>query len=260
MNRLSFAMPPGVSARTTVCEALFRQLLSASRAFYLDADRPGEATVYLQSTSGVLLPGDEALLSISCATGAQARVVGATSTVVHGGRDFAPAKQHVAITCAAHSTLVYSPSPIVVLGDATIESSVSVDLVDDAVAIVVDGFYGHDRDDHIGPHRVVANSIEVRRDGKLLWLERSHITHDTLVPQGLVAILGHANTALEAALDAALNATKWPPDTHVGIGQLPNSAGLIARFTAAAPAALALVDRVVGVASKTICSADGPLV
>ena len=57
-----------------------------TRPFYLDAQRPDLATLYLQSSSGGVYGGDDLSLTLDIRAGAAAQVTTQAATIVHDCR------------------------------------------------------------------------------------------------------------------------------------------------------------------------------
>ena len=242
MNRVAFGEFGG---RTSITSSLIRQPLSVSRAFYLDDEDPSAATVYLQSTSGVLLASDRVCLSIGAAHGARVGVRGETSTVVHGGNRVTCAEQHVEVVGGNGTRIDYLPSPTVVLDQAAFVNSLTVRLSGGAIAIVADGISAHRAG--TGPEPgTVRSTIDVIVDGIHVWRDRAVISPETLISQGTVAIVGCCDDELERAVASA----NWPQTARVGVGQLPSSAGIVVRCTAQNADAVRSVQRIAALIFK----------
>ena len=119
------------------------------RAHYHDDDRPGLATLYVQSCSGGIYEDDRLDVSSAAGRGAEAHVSTQAATVVHT-MPSGSASQRVRIECEGGSYLEYLPDPQILFPGSRCRSEIAVRLSGDAVALVSDSFLNHDpagRDD-----------------------------------------------------------------------------------------------------------------
>ena len=202
-----------------------------TRPFHLDDAPAGMATVVPQAASGGLYADDRLVQSVAVAAGAAAHVTSQGATVVNAGRDGRHAENEWRLSVAAGGWLEVINDPLVLFPDADLRHHVEIDAAGT-------GVYA----DSIGWHpepafRRYSAQVAVRRDGRLLALERLDIGSADIVresaatsaPLGGYGLMLFLNVETEPLLATLIEAAG---DAWVGIGTLPNGAGLAARLVA----------------------------
>jgi urease accessory protein len=115
----------------------------ATRAFYLDRERPDLATLYLQSAAGGLYRGDRVALSISAGAQCAAHVTTQAATIVHRTDGF-PVEQVTRLEVGEHAFLAWTPDPLVLFPGAEICCATEITLAASSSAILTDGLSHHD--------------------------------------------------------------------------------------------------------------------
>ena len=218
------------------------------RVLYQDEDRPGLATIYVQSCSGGVYEDDRLDMILSAAEGAEAHVSTQAATVVHS-MPSGSACLRVTIQCASGSYLEYLPDPQILFPRSHCNSKIAVRLDGDAVALIADAFLCHDPDGHGETFSAYASEIMVENAaGKALAIDRLRVDgqafRDTCpgisgsyTAQGTVIVAGlalDARAVAKALRDIRFN----QDDAAIGSSELPNSAGLLVRVLAADGSAL----------------------
>ncbi len=220
--------------------------LHATRAFYLDRDRPELATLYLQSASGGLFRGDRVTLSIVVGPQAAAHVTTQASTIVHRTQQHAAA-QTTRIEIGEQAFAAVTPDPLVLFPGAEISCSCEIDLAATARAIITDGLTHHDPEGTGRPFAHYSNSIIVRgHKSQLLVADRSSVAGEAMLEPrsplgpfrsvGTVLVLGQG---AERCDPGVLEDRLAVVGCVAGISKLPNNAGIGGRILAANGGALA---------------------
>ena len=215
-----------------------------TRPFHLDDDPEGMATLYLQSSSGGLYGDDDLSLQISVERAASAHVTTQASTIVHAGRG-GTTHHRVVIDCARDSLLEYLPDPLILFADASLRSSLLVEVDRGASLIFSDAFLVHDPRQGDAAFALFQNDIEVRRKGESrpLLIERMRLSGSTWPPAALESTAGYvchgslclifdgagadAASAIKSSLaDAGLER----PACYSGVNPLPERGLVWARF------------------------------
>ena len=220
------------------------------RVHYHDKDRPGLATLYVQSCSGGIYEDDRLDLSLSTAERAEAYVSTQAATVVHS-MPSGSASQHVRIECEGGSYLEYLPDPQILFPGSRYRSEIAVRLSGDAVALVADSFLTHDptgRDDMFGAY--FSEVVIENETGKALAIDRLKVDGEAFRDScpGISGRFKAQATMIVAGLGfpmsgvaAELHKIRLDRDMAViGCSLLPNSAGILVRMLAADGAALKL--------------------
>ncbi len=218
------------------------------RPHYLDEERPGLATLYIQSCSGGLYEDDALDLSFSTEAGAEAYVTTQSPTVVHS-MPKGSARQHVRMSAGEGSHLEYMPDPQILFPDSRLHSSVHVRLEADAAAVVADAFLLHDPARNGGVFASYASEITITgAEGRILAIDRLGI-EGTLFAAGYPGVNGRYQAqatlivAQPGGLPKAAGETferlpRISESAKIGISLLPNSAGFLLRVLAADGASL----------------------
>ena len=232
--RLRFAIAGG---RTRLLLQHVSYPFHITRPFHLDPMLPGLATLYLQSASGGLYGGDDLLLAIETAPGAQASVMTQAATMARNGRG-RHAATRTRLRAGSASVLIYTPDPLVLFPKAMVASSLEVELAPDAIVICQDAFACHDPAAADGRFTALTSETVVRTlQGRVLLTDRSRIEGTMLhTPASPLGPYGASGTMLllNAGLDnvSAIQATLDAAGCVAGISALPNSAGVAVRLLA----------------------------
>ncbi len=207
-----------------------------TRPFYLDAQRPDLATLYLQSSSGGVYGGDDLSLTLDIRAGAAAQVTTQAATIVHDCRG-SPARAVVQANVGEGAFLALTPDPLVLFPGADIATATDLSLHEGACAVLVDSASLHDPQ---GADRSFARfhgSLTVRdASGTVRLCDRGGIEGEGL---GAPAVLGTCRAwatllalgPLDRLPDAALlESLAAAADCLCGAGAAPNGLGLAARL------------------------------
>lgn len=215
-----------------------------TRPHYLDPGLTELATLYLQSASGGLYPGDGLSLALAAAAGSAAHVTSQAATVVNGSSDQLTGRGRASITTRLDlpdtAFLALTTDPHILFPDADLAIETQVRLGRDAAAIIAEGFAVHDPAGAGRPFAALAAATRVvTPEGRALVDDRGAITGAAFAGQssplgpyralGSVLILGIAARAMDlAAIDRAFD------DIGVlaGATRLPNDAGTAIRLLA----------------------------
>lgn len=232
--RLEFAVAGG---RTSLMRQHVPYPFHITRPFYLDAERPDLATLYLQSASGGLYSGEQLNLSVTVNQRAAVAMTTQSATIVHDGRG-QPATQKVHLSLAAGSLMIFSPDPLVLFPNAAIRTALDVVLGHDAVAVCQDGFACHDPNGGDAVFEHLSTEITVRStDGRVYVTERCFIPGQTL--GGMSSPLGPYRAAgsvlllgLQLSVGKMLQGGIDELGCLSGISALPNGIGTAIRLLA----------------------------
>lgn len=229
MSQLDLAFAPVADGRTGLSRRRLSYPWAMTQPFHMDAVPTGMATVVPQSAAGGLFAGDRLSQQVEVAAGAAAHVTTQGATVVHAGRDGRHAENAWHLSVAPDGWLEMLNDPLVLFADADLRHRVVIDA--EGTCVYADGVGWHPEPAF---HRYAAE-IEVRRDGRLLALERVDITADdvrreqaaTPKPVGGLGLMLFVNVDAERLADPLRDAAA---DAWAGIGTLPNDAGLAVRL------------------------------
>lgn len=210
-----------------------------TRPFYLDAERPDLATLYLQSASGGIYRGDRLTLDIEARAGAAAHITTQASSVVHD-TGAVPAQQSVVLDLAATSIFALTADPVILFPGAALTSATTITMEDGARAILTDGFSHHDPRGAETPFTDMTLSLTIRdRASRIRVRERGRIAGQDFLgdasPMGGYRAYGSLLILAPRALwpDAlALQAAFDACGCLAGTSPLPNEAGLQLRALA----------------------------
>ena len=268
-GRLRLAFRAGPDGRSFVARQYAGYPFHLGRAFYLDAQPPGMATVYIQSSSGGIFAGDRLDAEITADADAQAHITTQAPTIVHRtapGR----ARQHVAIAAARGALVEYMPDPAILFPGASLASTIDVTVADDAAVVLRDSFLGHDPDGGGATFGALESTVRVSEPaGRLLALDRYAVTGAAFARRrlgvtgchgvhGSFAVIDrrpgaeHLAEALRDALGGCGDAV------YGGASTLPNGCGAWARITAADGAALSAAMHGLWVAARQHITAHPP--
>ena len=220
--------------------------LHATRAFYLDRERPELATLYLQSASGGLYRGDRVTLSIVAGPQAAAHVTTQASTIVHRTHQHAVA-QNTRIEIGEDAFAAVTPDPLVLFPGAEISCTCEIDLAATARAIITDGLTHHDPEGTGRPFARYSNSVIVRdHESNVLVADRGSVPGEAMVGPtsplgpfravGTLLVLGPGSERCDPRI---LEDRLAGVGCVAGISKLPNKAGIGGRILAANGGALA---------------------
>lgn len=224
---LRFAVAGG---RTGIVRQHVPYPFHVTRPFRLDRARPDVATLYLQSASGGMYRGDDLRLSLEVGEGAAAHVTTQASTIVHDSHDEA-SRLETRVDVAPGGVLVYTPDPMILMPGAAYEGRTRVALREGAVAIVAEGFFGHDPMGEGRPFASVFLDGEVRDPaGQLLVRDRGGLAGGELPSPSspLGTCRAYGSMMLLAPHDLAtpgLVAELGAAGVFAALSPLPNGAG-----------------------------------
>jgi len=246
-GRLELAFAADADRRTFLRGQYASYPFHVCRVQYQDRDRPGLATLYLQSCSGGIYEDDRLDLDISLGKHAEAHVSTQSATVVHS-MPSGNASQSVHIQCAPGSYLEYLPDPQILFPGSRCRSEISVRLGGNAVALVSDSFLQHDPAQRDGAFSAYHGEIVIENaNGAKLAIDRLKIDGAAFRDHcpGIAGSYATQGTLIVAGLELPwrelLDAVRTiAPDRSATIGasHLPHSAGILVRVLAADGAAL----------------------
>ncbi len=114
-----------------------------TRPFWLDADCPDLATLYLQSASGGIYRDDHLRLGVEAKAAARAHVTTQSGTIVHD-TGASPARQETSIVIGRNAFLAVTPDPLILFPGVTLTSALDIKIDPTSRAIVTEGFACHD--------------------------------------------------------------------------------------------------------------------
>jgi urease accessory protein len=166
------------------------------RALFPDAP-PGEPpTAVLVTTSGGLVGGDRLRIAVDMAPGSSAHVTAQSAEKIYRseGPDTA---LDISLTVGAGARLEYLPPETILFEAARLRRRAAVELAADAVLLAGEILvFGRIASGERMASGLVHDAWEVRREGRLIWADRFHLTDDSL---GSL----HSKTADPACLDGA---------------------------------------------------------
>jgi urease accessory protein len=267
-GRLDLSFAADADRRTFLRRQYASYPFHVCRAQYQDENRPGLATLYIQSCSGGIYEDDRLDLSLALASLAEAHVSTQSATVVHT-MPAGSASQSVRIQCEPGSYLEYLPDPQILFPDSRCNSEICVRLGGNAVALVSDAFLQHDPAGQDGTFDAYRSAIVIENAaGATLAIDRLKVDGEafrddcpgvarSFVAQGMLIVAG-----LEIPWRELLGEVRTiKPDrtaATIGASQLPNSAGVLIRVLAADGAALKQVLHEVWCAARTVLKGTRP--
>lgn len=243
---LAFAADPG--GRTYLARQYADYPFHVCRALYQDAERPGLATLYLQSCSGGVYEDDRLDVRLEASDGAEAHVSTQSPTIVHT-MPSGHASLEARIVCARGSYLEYLPDPQILFPRSRCSSKIELSLSGDAVALVSDSFLSHDPNGQDEMFSRYASEIFIENgSGRVLAIDRLRVDGSdfadrapgisgSYAAQGTMIVGGLALSSPSLATALRGIGLDWS-GAAIGVSELPNSAGLIVRVLAADGAAL----------------------
>jgi urease accessory protein len=242
-GRLELAFAADAGGRTYLARQYANYPFHVCRALYQDAERPGLATLYLQSCSGGLYEDDLLDMRIEIAEGAEAHVSTQAPTIVHT-MPSGSASLDTRIVGAPRSYFEYLPDPQILFPGSRCASRIEITLSGDAVALVSDAFLGHDPDGRGELFSNYASEIVIANEaGRVLAIDRLRVDGGSFgeacpgisgvyTAQGTMIVAGFAISS--PALAESLRTIRPGHDeAAIGVSELPRSAGLIVRLLAA---------------------------
>jgi urease accessory protein len=268
-GRFDLAFAADVGGRTFLARQYANYPFHVCRALYQDAERPGLATLYLQSCSGGLYEDDRLDMRVEVAEGAEAHVSTQGPTIVHT-MPSGSARLDAHIVGAPRSYLEYLPDPQILFPDALCASRIEVTLSGDAVALVSDSFLGHDPDGRGELFANYASEIVIANEtGQVLAIDRLRVDGGSFgeacpgisglyTAQGTMIVAGFALSS--PVLAESLRAIRPGRDVAaIGVSELPNSAGLIVRLLAVDGASLKRAMTSAWSAARTVLKGAPPV-
>ncbi len=244
--QLGFQRSPG--GKTYVAAQRVAYPFHITRPFYLESDPEGMLTLYLQSVSGGIYPGDTVELSLSAGAGAGAHVTTQAATIVHGMAN-REASQVIEIDASAGAFVEYCPDPMILFPRASVCNSVRVRADAQSTVLMWDSFLNHDPAAEGKRFARLTSELRVERpDRTLVALDRFELNGEDLSigtarpgerfdAHGTLVCLSPLLPA--ADLLAALNRRRDALSTvYFGASTLPGEAGVWSRMLARDPVAL----------------------
>ncbi|MEQ9638776.1 MAG: urease accessory protein UreD [Alphaproteobacteria bacterium] len=228
MTQLDLAFAPAADGRTDLARRRLSYPWALTQPFYLDRVPAGMATVIPQSSAGGLFAGDRLVQAIEVCAGAAAHVTTQGATVVHAGNNGHHAESVWRLTVAAGGCLEVLGDPLVLFPDADLRQRIEIEAAGECV--YADGIGWHPE----AAFRRYAATIEIRRAGKLLALDRVDIAADDVIREQAATSRAIGGMGLMLFLNVDAKRLVGPlrdaaGDAWTGIGTLPNDAGLVAR-------------------------------
>ena len=247
-GRLDLAFAPDSGGRTYLARQYANYPFHVCRTLYQDEERPGLATLYLQSCSGGLYEDDRLDMLLETAEGAEAHVSTQGPTIVHT-MPSGSASLDARIVAAPRSYLEYLPDPQILFPGSRCASRIEISLSGDAVVLVSDSFLGHDPDGRQAPFSDYWSEIVIANEAKqVLAVDRLRVEgggfgeacpgiSGLYAAQGTLIVAGLALSS--HALAERLRAIRPGRDeAAIGVSELPKSAGHIVRVLTADGASL----------------------
>jgi urease accessory protein len=208
-----------------------------TRGFYLDRERPGLLTLYLQSASGGLYAGDQLTLGVSVGLNAALHLTTQAATVVHDGQ-MGRSEQRLRVDVGSGAFCAISSDPYVLFPGADLTLETVAVVSEDAVLLLVDGLAVHDPGQSGRSFAQFMNRQRVMRpDGSLLLQDCAGIAGDQL-GAGPLGTMAATATALLIAPPNRLPGVEPLTDAVdrcgclAGVSAAPNQAGLVMRILA----------------------------
>jgi urease accessory protein len=268
-GRVELAFEPDGGGRTYLKRQYAGYPFHVCRALYQDDDRPGLATIYLQSCSGGVYEDDRLDMMLEAAEGAEAHVSTQAATVVHT-MPSGHASLDARVFCAPGSYLEYLPDPQILFPHSRCGSRIAVRLNGDAAALVADAFLSHDPDGQGGMFSAYDSEIVIEdASGNPLAIDRLRVgggdfsaacpgISGAYTAQGTMIVAGLAlpSPSLATALRSVALERR---EVALGVSDLPKGAGLIVRMLAADGAALKRAMHGVWCAARLVLKGAPPL-
>lgn len=124
----------GDNLRTCVSTVTSRAPLLVQKAIYPEAERPRFAHVYIMSSSGGILQGDEQEIRVTMGRGASARVTNQSATKIYKMEE-GYAAQRTTIRCGEGSYLEFLPHQIIPFRSSRFYQEVRLEVEEDATAV-----------------------------------------------------------------------------------------------------------------------------
>jgi urease accessory protein len=242
-GRLDLAFAADGGGRTYLARQYANYPFHVCRTLYQDAERPGLATLYLQSCSGGLYEDDRLDMRLEVAEGAEAHFSTQGPTIVHS-MPSGSASLDARIVGAPRSYLEYLPDPQILFPGSRCASRIEVSLRGDAVTLVSDSFLGHDPDGRGELFSNYASEIVIANEaGQVLAIDRLRVDGGSFgeaspgisglyTAQGTMIVAGFA-LSLPALAESLRAIRPGRDEAAIGVSELPKSAGLIVRLLAA---------------------------
>lgn len=162
-------------AKTFLASQFVTYPFHLTRLFRLDEAVPEIATLYMQSSSGGLYAGDDHTLRVHVGAGAALHLTTQGSTIVqgHGGR---AARLAISVTVAAGGFFAYTPDPQILFPGSASDTALALDLAEDAVAILTDGFLLHDPRQAGAVPVSFRSVVEASVGGRRVFTDRQHVS------------------------------------------------------------------------------------
>jgi urease accessory protein len=267
-GRLDLAFAADSGGRTYLARQYANYPFHVCRTLYQDAERPGLATLYLQSCSGGLYQDDRLDMRLKIAEGGEAHVSTQSPTIVHT-MPAGSASLDARIIGAPRSYLEYLPDPQILFPGSRCASRIEVSLSANAVALVSDSFLGHDPDGRGERFANYASEIVIADEtGQVSAIDRLRVDGGSFgeacpgisgfyTAQGTMIVAGF--TLPTPVLAESLRAIRpGRDDAAIGVSELPKSAGLIVRVLAADGAALKRAMASAWSAARTVLKGAPP--
>ncbi|THE66310.1 urease accessory protein UreD [Salinadaptatus halalkaliphilus] len=211
---------------------------------------PGLTTLVAQEPTGGVAQGDRHRLRLEARTGARAHVTTQSATKVHS-MDANYAHLDATLRVEDGGFLEYVPGPTIVNEDARCLQTVSIDLADDAVAIVADVLVPDGLSDHEAfgfDH--YHSRVEAEHDGRLVCADAVDLRPDERDPRdpasvGAYGVVGSLyvfapggvadgkpafDPALESLIEHVSERLESDDDTQAGVSRLPHESGVVVRL------------------------------
>ncbi len=222
------------------------------------------ASVILQSVSGGIFADERLMQSIEVLSGAAARVMTPSATVVHAMHPGSQANQITTLFASPGALLEWLPQPLVLFPSSRLAQTLVINASPQAMVLVTEGYLTHDHTGKAAMFDWLDSRIELRRcDGRLIARDRSWCSGDALsahVPGitgrfrafGVVLVCaelpGQGITRLHEAMIELAGSIS---DLYVGATTIRANAGVLLRI--AAPDGGSLIHAIVTITRGVHC-------
>jgi urease accessory protein len=210
-------------------------------AFRIDEQPAGMVTTILQSASGAILGVDRLIQKIQVGAGAAGHVTGQAALAVHRMDEAIMAEDRITVSVEAGGFLEYLPAPRVLFPGSALDQSMTIDVAENATAVIGDSFLAYDPAHQGASFRRYKSAMVIRRPGgqvlavdhfDLRRLPSGYGKSFRAIAYGTLLILIKDKPEGFAALGRSIENAAQGTGRMAGASLLPRHAGLAIRIAA----------------------------